>query len=239
MIAIGTAAAVWLLGASGCAVWRIGRSAELAKYSEAFQNRPVAPVLSLLVVGDSTAVGTGASNAPHSLAGLAAADYPRLLIDNRAADGAKFEQVVQQLEGVERRFDLVLVQAGGNDVIRLTDEAALSSQIDRTVALARQRADTVILMPSGNVGSSPFFFAPISWLMTKRSQTLHRLIRNAAAAPGVIYVDLYKPPEDDPFVRQPGMFADDGLHPSDKGYRQWWSELLRQADLRPRLAGAR
>ncbi len=239
LVAVGTAAAALALGASGCSFWKLGRSAELAERSQPFQHRPADPAISLLIVGDSTGVGTGASQASNSLAGLAAAAYPRLMIDNRAADGARFEQVVQQLQGVDRRFDLVLVQAGGNDVIRLTDGRMLAQQIDRTVALALQHADTVILMPSGNVGSSPFFFAPLSWWMTKRSQSLHALIRKSAAVPGGVYVDLYAPPETDPFVQQPGLFAGDGLHPSDAGYRQWWSELQRQAGLQARLAPAR
>jgi lysophospholipase L1-like esterase len=39
-----------------------------------------------LVVGDSTAVGTGASSPLHSLPGLISTDYSHLEIVNRAAD---------------------------------------------------------------------------------------------------------------------------------------------------------
>jgi len=42
----------------------------------------------------------------------------------------------------------------------------------------------------------------------------------------------------DPFVQRPEMNADDGLHPSDAGYRVWRDELLAQTDLAERLAPA-
>jgi hypothetical protein len=87
------AAGAVLLFASGCAVWRAGQSVELARRSEPWQQSPGDATLRLLIVGDSTAVGTGASAARHSLAGLIGQSHPRLLIENRAQDGARFSDV--------------------------------------------------------------------------------------------------------------------------------------------------
>lgn len=227
-----------LLFVSGCAVWRIGQSVELAKRSEPFQHTPDDATLSLLIVGDSTAVGTGATSGQTSLAGLIAQQYPRLRIENRASDGAKFEDVARQLEG-EKRFDIVLVQAGGNDVIRLGSLSSLQADIQRVAELARKRADLVVLMPAGNVGNAPFFFPPVSWLMTQRARELHRYVENSAAKTGAVYVDLFQERSDDPFVKNPGLNAIDGLHPSDAGYRVWFSELMEQARLNARLEPAR
>lgn len=239
MIALAVAACGVLLGASGCAFWRLGKSAELVERSEPFQARPDTVALRLLVVGDSTAVGTGASADSHSLPGLAAAAFPKLLVENRAADGARYAQVLEQLQTSDARFDVVLIMAGGNDVIRLTDTDTLRVEIEQAVARARTLAPTVILMPSGNIGNAPLFFAPLSWWMTERSRMLHGLVRTAATPPDVVYVDLYKSAEDDPFVKHPELNAADGLHPSDGGYRQWWGELQQQAGLAARWAAAR
>ena len=233
------AAAGLMLGASGCAFWRLGQSADLLERSHAFQTRPREVGLRLLVVGDSTAVGTGADDPVQSLPGLASAAFPKLLIENRAANGARYKQVIEQLQSSEARFDAVLIMAGGNDVIRLTDTDTLRAEIEQAVSSARKLSDTVILMPSGNIGNAPLFFAPLSWLMTRRSRELHRLIREAATPSEVVYVDLFKSPENDPFVQQPGLNAADGLHPSSSGYRQWWGELQQQADLARRWAAAR
>lgn len=223
---------------SGCAAWRIGQSVELAKRSEPLQQTPGDAALRLLIVGDSTAVGTGATSGKSSLAGLMAQQYPLLLIENRARDGAKFADVALQLGG-EERFDIVLINAGGNDVIRLGGLASSQADIERVAELARKRADVVILMPAGNVGNAPFFFAPVSWLMTQRSRELNGYVKDSASRTGARYVSLFHERDDDPFVKDPGLNAIDGLHPSDAGYRVWFSELIAQAGVEGKLAAAR
>lgn len=232
-------AALVVLTTSGCTAWRIKQSVELARQSEPFQASPPGAGVTLLVVGDSTAVGTGASSPATSLAGLIARDHPSLRIVNRAKDGAKFADITRQLDGAGgERFDAVLVLGGGNDVIRLTPYAPLEENIARVAALARTQARLVVLMPSGNVGSAPFFFPPWSWLMTQRSKTLHRFVREVANDNGAIYVNLYKEKSEDPFAQRPDeLNARDGLHPSDAGYRLWYAELNSQADFSRRLAG--
>lgn len=227
-----------VLGTSGCAVWRIKQAAQLARQSEPFDVSPTHPVASLLVVGDSTGVGTGASAPAMSLAGLIAHAHPRVRIVNAAQDGAKFADIVSQLEALgDQQFDAVLVLGGGNDVIRFTGHAALERAVVRTAQLARAHADLVVMMPSGNVGNAPFFFAPLSWLMSQRSRDLHQLVRQAAADHGALYVNLYKEKAEDPFAQwADALNAKDGLHPSDAGYRVWYAELNAQADLSNKLA---
>lgn len=230
-----------LLASSGCAVWRIRQSAELARQSEPYQSSPPGATVSLLVVGDSTGVGTGASSPAASVAGLISRDDPQLKIVNLAKDGARFADIARQLEASgSERFDAVLVLGGGNDVIRFTGEELLSYEIGRATALALSRAGFVVLMPSGNVGSAPFFFPPWSWLMTARSKKLHAMVGEAAASQGALYVNLFKDKAEDPFAQRPDdLNAKDGLHPSDAGYRIWYDELNAQADFSNRLAALR
>ncbi len=230
-----------VLTTTGCAAWRIGKAGELAKLSEPLQRTPPDAALRLLIVGDSTGVGTGASTPQNSLAGLLAQAYPRLQIDNRARDGATFEGVIGQLEALgTARYDLVLVQAGGNDVIRLRNMERVRADIDRVTVLARERSDRVLLMPAGNVGNASFFFAPVSWYMTSRARDLHAAVRAAATRHGAVYVNLFKEKDKDPFAQDPKRLnAADGLHPSDAGYRVWFDELMAQAQLAPVLAPAK
>lgn len=217
--------------------WRLHESGELARQSKALQRSPALSTMRLLIVGDSTAVGTGATTPDGSVAGLVAQAFPQLHIENRARDGAQFGAVLAQLDG-ESRFDMVLVMAGGNDVARLRGLQALRSDVERVTQRARERADLVVLMPAGNVGNAPFFFAPVSWLMTWRSRQLHAIVNQVAARHGAMVVHLFRERADDPFVQRPELNAVDGLHPSDAGYRVWFDELNAQADLPQRFLAA-
>lgn len=223
--------------ASGCAPWRLNEARALVERSEALQRVPADPAQRLLIVGDSTAVGTGATSPQTSLAGLLAQAWPRLEIENRAENGAKLADVGEQLEAATGRYDLVLVQAGGNDVIRLRSQSAMRRDIERVAELARARSAQVLIMPAGNVGSAPLFLAPVSWYMTARSRTLHGLVREAAARHQAVYINRFQERDQDPFAMQPDlMYSADGLHPSDAGYRNWFEVLSAQAPLNTLLA---
>lgn len=211
--------------------FRFVQSARLASRSKALQVAPPEPRKRLLIVGDSTGVGTGASTPQTSLAGLIAAEHPNLTIVNRSADGATFEHIAAQLEG-GGRFDAVLILGGANDMMRLTGAGALRAALSRVLFLARGRADTVVLMPAGNIGNAPFFLWPWSALMTQRSRVLHAVARQAAAANGATYVSLFKERAADPFAQEPRrLHAADRLHPSDVGYALWHRELAAQPGL--------
>lgn len=223
---------------AGCAATRLRDAAELARLSEPFQRSLPRPEASLLIVGDSTAVGTGASSPQKSLAGLLAREFPALQIVNHGQDGATFADLRAQLPR-EGRFDAVLILAGGNDVIRLRDLDDVGVRIDETLRAARTFGKAVVVMPAGNVGNAPFFFPPVSWWMTSRARKLHDIVQAAAARHGAGYVRLFKERDEDPFAHQRGLNARDGLHPSDAGYELWAQALLAQSRLPQALAAAR
>lgn len=231
-LATAAALAAGALLLAGCAPWRMWTAASLANEAQPYSARPAQPTRRILVVGDSTAVGTGASGPLASVPGLIGQQHPRWHIDNLARNGARFADVAAQLERAATGYDLVLVLAGGNDVIRFTSQDALRGQIAAVVDLARQRGAHVVLMPCGNVGHAPFFMPPLSWVMSRRSERLHAIVQEISDTGHVRYVRLLKPREEDPFVaRSDELHAADGLHPSDAGYQQWLRELVAQGGL--------
>lgn len=219
---------------TGCAPGRISNMAGLARNAEPFTAHPAQPDKRLLIVGDSTAVGTGADTPAQSLAGLIGKHYPRWHIDNLAANGAKFADVAQQLKGAGGGYDMVLVLAGGNDVIRFTPLFSLRNELKQTLSLAAQKGRHVVLMPCGNVGHAPFFGPPLTWVFARRSERLHGLVQEVAATQGAQYVRLLRPRDEDPFViHRDTLNAADGLHPSSAGYAEWYRELVAQGGLAP------
>lgn len=226
-------------GLVACAPGRLDDARSLARQSTPLQQSPRDPARRLLIVGDSTGVGTGASTPQASVAGLLARDHPRLAIVNQAQDGATFAGTAAQLAASGAGFDLVLVMAGGNDVIRLRSPEALRTDVERCVALAGGRGAWVVLIPAGNVGNAAFFAPPLSWELTRRARALHAVVRDVAARSGAGYVDLFRERDDDPFVREPALTASDGLHPSDAGYRLWYEALMALPGVAERLEAAR
>lgn len=237
---IGAAAWATVAARAGRTAWRLSRSAHYARHAVGFQQQPAPAVaLRMLVAGDGTALGSGASGPEHSVAGLAGAAYPLLGVETIAEPGARLADVLEQLRRASGRYDLVLVQAGGMDVLRQTQRDALQADIERVVRRARELAPQVVLMPCGNLGNLPFFAPPLTWLMAQRSRLLERLLRSVAERHGAQVVGLYREPGADPFVRNPRWLAADGLHPNDAGYACWWQELQKQLPLAQWLAAAR
>lgn len=219
---------------AGCAPSRVSKVAELVREAEPYTARPAQPEKRVLIVGDSTAVGTGADTPAQSLAGLIGQHHPRWQIDNLGANGAKWADLPAQLERAAGGYDLVLVLAGGNDVIRFTPLFRLREPIQRTAALAAQKGRHVVLMPCGNVGHAPFFAPPLTWVFSRRSERLHAAVQEVAASEGVHYVRLLRPRDQDPFViHRDTLNAADGLHPSSAGYAEWYRELVAQGGIAP------
>lgn len=217
---------------AGCTGWRLSTAARLARHSEPFEAMPPDPARRLLVVGDSTAVGTGASSPATSVAGRIGHAHPDWAITNRAEDGARMVDVVTQLTSATGTYDLVLLMAGGNDVIRLTSAVTWRRELQAAVRIAGGLGRDVVVMPCGNVGHAPFFLPPLSWWMSARSRRLHEITAEVTAVEGARYVKLLLPKDHDPFAQAPArMHAADGLHPSDAGYRAWYDMLQAQGGL--------
>jgi lysophospholipase L1-like esterase len=215
----------------GSAMQNLRHATRLTRLSRPFHASPESAEASLLIVGDSTALGTGASTPQASLAGRIAAHYPSLRIRNLARAGARFADIAEQLRNAGQH-DLILVAGGANDVMRFTSESRLARDIELTLARAASQAGQVILVPAPNVGNAPFFPRPLSWLLSHRARLLHRLARASAGTVGAAYVDLYREQAADPFAQDPQrLIAADRLHPSDAGYAVWFDELERQAPL--------
>ena len=222
-------------GTAAYAALRLRASARLAQAGHPFEHEAEVEGARLLVVGDSTARGTGASGTACSVPGLLSRANPSLTVVNRARAGASMAEVVAQLDGRER-FDAVLVLAGGVDLLRGTRDAALRDAVQQVAQRARLQAELVIFMPPGNLAHVPFFLPPWNWWLGWRSRRLHAIVAATAEANGARHVSLLRDREVDPFARHPGrMRGPDGLHPNDAGYELWQRELETQAQLSAKL----
>lgn len=230
------AAFVAVAGATAAAgLWRWTRLVRcmragdrLADQAVAYARNGKAQAPTVLVVGDSTGVGTGAACPEESIAGRLAAAFPDISIVNRARNGAKtFDAILQLVDEGDGRYDLVLIHVGGNDVLRNTPLRALVPQVDALLRLAQRLSRNVVVTTLPNLGLLPMFFPPLSWLLSRRSRVVSSLFAQAAKRHDAHYVDFFHPRATDQFSRRSvRYFACDGLHPSSELYRYIYETLI-------------
>ena len=187
-----------------------------------------APII--LIAGDSTGYGTGASSGAKSVAGYLGTDFPEYSIENLSVNGRTIGGLALALESLppEATYELILFQIGGNDILRRRSIDAVETDLRRALQTAFTHTDTVVMMSSGNVGAASAFVTdgvpdPEYERLTR---DMRAMFMEVVPAEGGVYVDLFLEPADDVFLREPKKYlAFDGLHPSSIGYYYWYQSL--------------
>lgn len=206
--------------------WRVQIGKNLAKHSQVFSFTSTNPTIKILVVGDSTAVGTGAESPNLSTAGYFHQDFPTAEIINTSKNGAKVTDIIKMLNQVTGRFDLVLIQGGANNIIYFTPLATAEAEMTDLLKAAKIHSDNVVLLTSGNIGMAPIWPWPLSIFYTQRSRTFLAAFENIAKANGALFVKLFQERQDDVFIRDvKKYYAADGLHLTGAGYKAWYDQI--------------
>ena len=216
---------------------RIRFSRQIVARTRPDQHMPECCRRTIVIAGDSTAFGVGALPG-ESTAGRLAAAYPHARVINVSRSGARIGHVAEQLDraGVASA-DLVLIHAGGNDVLEFRAPEKVEADLRAAVARARQLSANVILMPGHDFSKAPFFLRPLSRIIMWHAVRVHAVVKRVSCELGVIFVDLFRDPQDDPFAREPARYyCPDRLHPSGEGYGLWFAELITQVPLQRFLA---
>ena len=186
----------------------------------------------VLVIGDSSAAGVGASSPGQSVAGQLAAHHPSWSIGNLAFNGYRTAQVARLLTRLRRRtrptghhqrpYDLLIVHVDGVDALHGTPLDELRVDLLQIIGAAAAVADETIIVSGGNLALAPGLPAPLSWWIGRRSRQVREVFRRLIPGHHVVYVDLFRERDADPTVGHTRRyFAADGLHPSDENYALW------------------
>jgi len=199
----------------------------LAGRAVAFNNVSQDYRKTLLVLGDSVAVGVGAAGPAETVAGLLASDMRATYTENGAVSGAQVSDLASQIEQLKlEHYNTILIQIGGNDIMRFHSEAAVAAELATILDALSKRADRVLLMSMGDVGTATIFPPILKPFYTRLSLAYHTAFGAIAKEHGVTYINLYTPREQDPFVKSPTTyFAADGLHLTSAGYALWYKRL--------------
>lgn len=181
----------------------------------------------VLVLGDSTGVGVGADSPEGSVAGRLAANLHATNVENYAKSGAVVADVpAQAARATLPHYRFILIQIGGNDIVRFHDAKEMASQV-ADIVRALPPADEVVVISAGDVGAAKLFPLPLRPFYTHLNQKYHKEYAAALADTPARYIDLSKAPGADLFTKEPEVYlAQDQFHPSDKGYGVWFDAII-------------
>ncbi|MDU8927271.1 SGNH/GDSL hydrolase family protein [Alisedimentitalea sp. MJ-SS2] len=185
------------------------------------------PTLRLLILGDSSAAGVGASHQSLALSGQLAQTLGQrvaLTWQLEAETGATSASALKHLQSLPGEpFDIAIVALGVNDV---THQVPLSRFLSRRRAIhdhLRNHLETRHIISSGlpPMGHFPLLPQPLRWTLgrtaTRFDAALAQLCSNN---PDTTHLPLNLPFE-------PRYVAADGFHPSEPAYAQWAQMLDR------------
>ena len=212
---------------------RVRFSRQIVARTVAANSSPEGCRRTIVIAGDSTAFGVGALPT-ESTAGRLAAAFPHARVVNVARSGARIGHVVEQLERVEcERVDFVLIHACANDVLEFRSIDKVEADLRAAIAKARELSANVVLMPGQNFSVAPFFLRGLSKIIMWQAVRVHAVVQRVTRELGVTFVDLFRDPAEDPFVKEPQRYyCADGLHPSGEGYGLWFKTLMGAVPLR-------
>lgn len=182
----------------------------------------------ILILGDSTAVGTGSQSPEYTIAGRFAQDFPSTDIINLGVNGSRTAGMLEQLKLVEGyTFDLVVILSGGNDVLVLNTESGLKKTLSSVLEITNKISNhqTVVLFygTNGSTSSLPSIFQPF---FTRKFRKIESAFEQACRDRGVPFIELFPNDAVNPFKDDPHLyFSADGIHPSDLGYQMWYRKM--------------
>ncbi len=206
----------------------VTRGIEIGKYAVPFERRIPAAEKRILFAGDSTVVGMGAQNPTLSTAGRCGADHPNAEIINLGKNGRRLAEMVETIRSEKERlgkFDIAVFQIGANDVTHLTPLPEVEKSLKELLEEVAPLAPKILILHSGDLGRSPIFPWPISWIISARTRAVRDIYLRIVPQSGAHYVDLYGAKVDDEFHTDKDRFyATDYFHLSGDGYGIWYRE---------------
>lgn len=187
--------------------------------------------LRYLALGDSYTIGEGVPEEarwPHQLArALRAEGIPLADPLTIAATGWTTGELDAAIDAAAPAgpFDFASLLIGVNNQYRgreVTEYAReFAALLGRAIGLAGGRADRVLVLSIPDWGVTPFGAASGRDVaaIARELDACNAAARQACAARGVAFVDIT--PASRARGAEPGMLADDGLHPSVSMYAEW------------------
>jgi len=189
----------------------------------------------VLVVGDSAAAGVGALSQEGALTGLL---YSRLSrfgparVSLHAKTGYKSDDVLNLLHQLpKQQFTSALVSVGVNDVTKFVSLKQWQTNIVEISLLLTRKfgCKKVVFTALPPIHCFPALPQPLRKMLGSRALLLNSALERTVAALSnieVLHVSALNVSGSVHQVQQSGLMAEDGFHPSTKGYELWAHSAL-------------
>lgn len=210
---------------------KINISKDLIQKTVKYENLTDDKGKTLLILGDSTAVGVGVNKREDSIPALLSDKLKVTYTENKSVSGAKVSDLKDQMQNIKlKNYDYVLIQIGGNDVVARKDVDKVGKELGEVVQTLPKGAKVIVQM-CGDVGVATLLPWFVRGYYTSLSLKYHTVFEKITKENGAVYINLYEDPKTDPFLKLPEIYlATDGFHPSSAGYKLWFSKLEKVID---------
>ncbi|WP_164017002.1 SGNH/GDSL hydrolase family protein [Pyxidicoccus trucidator] len=186
--------------------------------------------INYVALGDSTAVGVGASRGggyPERLASRLRNDGLPVGLTNLGQSGARIRDVFtgQVKRAVATQPTLVTLGVGTNDLWRGTAVEDFQEELDRIARRLKQTGAPLVVVNLADMALAPVAKLVPSALYEGRIEPFNAAMAEVARAHGLHLVDLYSASKE-MIPHNPHFFCHDGFHPSEQGYEEWADLLL-------------
>jgi lysophospholipase L1-like esterase len=216
--------------ASGVRFWFYLRRAQTLMAATPARNYIIAggeKKLSVTILGDSTAVGTGASDYTKTYHYQFLERHKSIYsfdVENRGVVGARTADLARQIESM-RQSDIAIISIGGNDVTHGTEWVSVERDLESALGAVSQKTRRVVLLTPGDLGDVLIVPYPLRRYWATKSPKLSALASRVAGSAKITHVDIYALGgtqfRDEPYT----YYASDLFHPSDAGYKLWADAL--------------
>jgi lysophospholipase L1-like esterase len=203
-----------------------GQVVPAPKISRSQQTFGNGPVLTYVVMGDSTSIGQG-TDYEHSYAWLSGqhlAKTHQVRMTNLGVSGARTKDVANdQLErAVELKPDVVLLAVGANDATHFTKGQSLAHSLEQII-LGLQRANPnvrIVVTGCPDMSAIPRFPWPARQLAGLRTQQINTVYAKLVDKYHLTFAPIAAK-TGPAFRADPTLFASDKFHPDTRGYALW------------------
>jgi len=201
---------------------------ELVVNAVAYEQVPAQADRSILVIGDSSAIGVGAGLPEESVAGRLGSHFNTARITNKGVSGQRLAGLLKEFDPSQLgTHDVLIVHIGGNDVSHLTKLSDVERDLAALIPKTKQVADKVIFISGGDFSYAPFYPWPANHFFGARSERVRDVFKRITAEQGVEYVDLFAADAERPaLIDGQSYYAADQFHLNGAGYKGWFDRLL-------------